>query len=363
MNDEILGCLFGGAVGDASGAPLEFYGSEMTDDAVSEAMGMSGGGALNIGVGRLTDDSELAISLMSSLVLHAPEEGFPADTVALSYIAWFESRPFDIGNTCRMAMNLTLSGRDDEHPAQQMMLQSKQYSMDSEANGSLMRCAAIGVWARHLSNDVIADYAKQDALLSHPNEVCQDVNAVFCILIAYLIKNPRDFKGATKLLDQPNCGLKDELHESVKSWIESSKMKDISALDCSVFIGHVKHAFILTLFFLRNNFDYEKAIFMTLKKGGDTDTNAAIVGNLIGCLKGYVSIPEYMVQPVLAFDCSTHVDTDNSPGYNRPERYRSKHITDFSSKLSAREVKIMGSIPSDVTLLPSTELPELKSVS
>lgn len=86
MNDEILGCLLGGAVGDAAGAPLEFYDFEMTDDAVSNAMGMSGGGALNIGVGQLTDDSELAISLMSSLVLHASEEGFPADTVALSYI-------------------------------------------------------------------------------------------------------------------------------------------------------------------------------------------------------------------------------------------------------------------------------------
>jgi ADP-ribosyl-[dinitrogen reductase] hydrolase len=335
MNDEIIGCLIGGAVGDASGAPLEFYRSEITDETVYGAMRMPGGGALKVGAGQLTDDSELAISLMSNLVLHTPEESFPADTVALSYIAWFQSRPFDIGNTCRNAMRLTLSGRDDEHPAQQMILLSKQKNMDSESNGSLMRCAAIGVWARHLSNDIIADYARQDASLSHPNEVCQDVNAVFCILIAYLIKNPRDFKGATMLLDEPNCGLKDELHETVKSWIESSKMKDISALNCALNMGHVKYAFILMLFFLRNDFDYETAIFQTLKKGGDTDTNAAIVGNLIGCLKGYGSIPEYMVLPVLAFDCSTHVETDNSPGYNRPERYRSVHITDFSSKFSA----------------------------
>lgn len=46
--------------------------------------------------------------------------------------------------------------------------------------------------------------------------------------------------------------------------------------------------------------------------GGDTDTNAAIVGGLIGALKGASCIPESMKGPVVARD-------SNSPGRKRPE--------------------------------------------
>lgn len=45
--------------------------------------------------------------------------------------------------------------------------------------------------------------------------------------------------------------------------------------------------------------------------GGDTDTNAAIVGGMIGALHGASSIPEYMKMPVLARGM-------NSPGIPRP---------------------------------------------
>ena len=37
---------------------------------------------------------------------------------------------------------------------------------------------------------------------------------------------------------------------------------------------------------------YDKAIFETLMLGGDTDTNACIVGGLIGCLVGYNGLPQ-----------------------------------------------------------------------
>lgn len=39
-----------------------------------------------------------------------------------------------------------------------------------------------------------------------------------------------------------------------------------------------------------------------LLRGGDTDTNAAIVGGLIGALVGFERLPAYMVQSVMDFD-------------------------------------------------------------
>ncbi|MEW5314727.1 MAG: hypothetical protein WDW38_006199 [Sanguina aurantia] len=45
-------------------------------------MHMGGGGAFNVAAGQLTDDSELAISLLRGLVGVRPQDGFPAEAVA-----------------------------------------------------------------------------------------------------------------------------------------------------------------------------------------------------------------------------------------------------------------------------------------
>ncbi len=63
---------------------------------------------------------------------------------------------------------------------------------------------------------------------------------------------------------------------------------------------------------LRLQSSFEEAISNVLSMGGDTDTNAAIVGGIIGALHGASGIPQYMKEPVLARD-------SNSPGIPRPD--------------------------------------------
>ena len=47
--------------------------------------------------------------------------------------------------------------------------------------------------------------------------------------------------------------------------------------------------------------------------GGDTDTNGAIVGGLIGALVGIHNIPEKMIEKILSFD------NNGSEGIKRPD--------------------------------------------
>src|SRR5690606_42115640 len=54
---------------------------------------------------------------------------------------------------------------------------------DSQANGALMRVAPIGI-AAHGSPHLAADWAQQDALLTHPHPVCQEVNDALAAAIA-----------------------------------------------------------------------------------------------------------------------------------------------------------------------------------
>ena len=63
-------------------------------------------------------------------------------------------------------------------------------------------------------------------------------------------------------------------------------------------------------------------------KGGDTDTNAAIVGALIGALHGAKNIPIYMKSPVLNFDV-----TEPESGYKRPAMYNASNVLSLTHYL------------------------------
>jgi ADP-ribosylglycohydrolase len=100
----------------------------------------------------------------------------------------------------------------------------------------------------------------------------------------------------------------------VKQWFFTDSL-DITTMDCERTMGHVRWAFTLAIYFLRNpHISYQDAICTTLMKGGDTDTNACIVGGLVAC---YQAIPDTMLQPVLTFDCT-------KDGIQRPITYSVK---------------------------------------
>lgn len=66
-------------------------------------------------------------------------------------------------------------------------------------------------------------------------------------------------------------------------------------------IGYVKWAFVLAFWHLRQATGYEAAIRDTIGRAGDTDTNAAIVGGLMGALHGVQAIPKHMRDAVMGY--------------------------------------------------------------
>ena len=65
--DHVFGCIFGGFIGDAAGAYLEFMKTLPVKEQVEAAMCMPGGGILNIGPGQGTDDTEMQMAILSAL--------------------------------------------------------------------------------------------------------------------------------------------------------------------------------------------------------------------------------------------------------------------------------------------------------
>lgn len=321
--DLAYGAFLGALCGDAAGAVLEFFREEITEEVVASALQMPGGGAHRVGRGQITDDSELALSLARGLADHDPALGFPSEAVAVKYTEWRKSKPFDIGATCSLAFRVAPDA--DGNYADTMTSAAANGSMGSEANGALMRVLPVALWSHLRTPETIAALARREATLSHPNQVCQDCSAVYCMLIAYLIHHPGDNTGAIAHVEP---FVRAKAHPKVRGWFFEESL-DLESLVCSKLAGHVRWAFTLSIHFLRQNTGYEAAIRLTLLKGGDTDTNAAIVGGLMGALHGDGAIPDHMKGPVLAFDCSV-----STPARRRPVEFKSDQIIELTQQLT-----------------------------
>ena len=168
-----------------------------------------------------------------------------------------------------------------------------------------MRATPLGVWGHRLTIDKLADAAMSEARLTHCNETCQHSSAVYAIAIRHLMLHPGDNQGAFNTAKQ---WAQDNANQEVKEWLNLAE----DNIDVGYYpqAGFVKYGLVHAFRHLHLNSSYEKAIRETLLGGGDTDTNACIVGGLVGAAKGLVSphlestgsIPFSMAYPVITCD-------------------------------------------------------------
>lgn len=313
--------MLGALVGDAAGATLEFCHREITEDMALKAMTMPGGGSIGVGSGQITDDGELTLTLWRSLNSFETSEILPILTLMKGYKEWYESCPFDMGRTCSLAFKVYCEYFNGFkiHSLQECKNIINLINEGSEANGALMRATAIATWIAMNPNTNIqlgVECAKEDARLSHPSIVCQEVNAIYVYAIINLLQG----KSPKETLELTNIFVYVEITSNkVKEWYFEESL-DICDMDATRQIGHVRWGFVMAMYFLRHpEIVFEEAIKITLMKGGDTDTNAAIVGGLVG---SYHKIPEYMLKPVLEFDCTL----DGRDQHKRPAKYSVKRV-------------------------------------
>ena len=322
-----MNSMLGALVGDAAGATLEFCHKEITEEMALKAMAMPGGGSIRAGPGQITDDGELTLTLWQAL--HS-DEPF---SLMKGYNDWYESCPFDMGQTCSLAFETFYDYFKDRNikSVDECKETIKKLNTLSEANGALMRATAIPTWAVRNSNVSIStaiNLARDDALLSHPSIVCQEVNMIYVYTIIHLLLR----KSPQETLILTNDFVSTQItSDKVKKWYFEESL-NISILDATKQIGHVRWGFVMAIYFLRNpEIGFEDAIKITLMKGGDTDTNAAIVGGLVG---SYHVIPEYMLRPVLEFDCTIDGSTNGMRHHKRPAEYSVKKVIGHLIKFS-----------------------------
>jgi ADP-ribosyl-[dinitrogen reductase] hydrolase len=287
-----LGAVIGALAGDAAGATLEFLGRKPTSAEVDLAMAMVGGGVWKTAPGQITDDGELTLALAHALT-GAPS--YDPNRVAHWYRKWYLSQPFDIGNATTNAL-----GSGDLHSstlAELVTANARKFNYASKANGGLMRLSALGVWSTHLALGDAINAARTDAQLTHPHPSCQWAGVAYVVAIRHLILHPGDAQGA---FSSAEAVVSESGVEEVKGWLSDARTGSLPCFHPNA--GFVRIGFTHAFYSLHQQHSYEAGISAVLSGGGDTDTNACIVGGLLGALHGANTLPGVMRDRVLNCD-------------------------------------------------------------
>jgi len=259
--DRALGAYLGFACGDALGATVEF----MTPKQIQKRHGVHrdiiGGGWLGLEAGQVTDDTQMSLALGQAIIDH---QGWSIQAVADNFVAWLESDPPDIGNTCRRGiMRYRDSGelfglhRDDD-----------------AGNGACMRNLPV-VLATLNRPDYFSAWSLQQCHITHNHPLSNAATLTLGKIVSHLINSQ----------DMDTCNQEAELLISQFGEFAYSPYSGKAS-------GYIVDTVQTVLHYFFSTDSFESCLIATVNQGGDADTTGALAGMLAGAKYGAQQIPE-----------------------------------------------------------------------
>ncbi len=282
QESSIKGALYGVAVGDALGGPLEFLSPESIAKNYGRVTTMIGGGWLHLEPGEITDDTQMTLCVAEGIV-EAPEA--PIQAIGRRFIQWADSGPKDIGGACASSIGNAkrLGGQAPtaEMWAQAAGLTQKTAGQPVEGNGALMRTVYPGLY---YGGGDIAEYAAMKiAGMTHAGPRSTEACKMYARMVNLLTASesrPQDAQGPREFLAE-HCSTVPEYAAAVKASIVTPASG-----------GYVVDSMRIAVGTMANTDSFEQAVIEAVNLGGDADTNGAITGGLAGAWYGYEAIPE-----------------------------------------------------------------------
>jgi ADP-ribosyl-[dinitrogen reductase] hydrolase len=326
VRSRFCGCLLGGAVGDALGAPVEFLDLDEIVSAFGET-GIRDYAPAYGKLGAITDDTQMTLftaeALLSAHVASA-QQGHEPDFFragAAAYARWLmtqeNSRLISTGNakSSWLLQQKRLFSRRAPGTTCLSVLQTSRGKIaramnDSKGCGGVMRIAPVGMYfACSLGNE-----RNRDRLLSN-------IFATGCDLASITHGHPSGCLSAGTLavivglvlvgnsLTDATQAAKEELrkHPSHKETLAAIEKAEALAKrrprDRSVLreLGKgfvAEEALAIGLYCALGAKDFEEGIILAVNHSGDSDSTGTITGNLLGSAAGVEAIPERWLAPL-----------------------------------------------------------------
>lgn len=274
--EEIKAVIFGHAVGDALGVPVEFQ-TRLTLDA-DPVTDMRGYGTYPVPAGSWSDDTSMTLCALDALA----QKSFLWDAVMVNFGRWYykdeftpTGKMFDVGTTCRLAIyDFFLNQIDVEHCGRR--------DERSNGNGSLMRIIPFVLYA---PNDLA--FIEKASCLTHAHRCSQIACGVYALILEELLSKRKVAaytEGLRKAEDR--YGLESEwIHFAPLLEIEKRSRASIRSS------GYVVDTLEAALWCLATTDSYRECVLKAVNLGDDTDTVAAVAGGFAGGVYGLKAIP------------------------------------------------------------------------
>lgn len=287
-----LGCMFGLAIGDSLGLPIQF----LQRDTYVPISDYRAGGSFNTVEGEYSDDTAMALCLTDSLI-NCQEHN--AKDQLDRYLLWLNegymstrTKAFDIGNTVYESLmhyektGITITPFNTEN-----------YS----GNGSLMRLAPVVLfYANDIHNAVY--YAGESSKTTHASPIAIDA----CRYLAYVLV--KLFKGQSKNFLFNDEGIAEKrlffydnpLHKEINKISEGSFLQKVR--DDIASSGYVVHTLEASMWSFFYSDSFQEGILKAVNLGDDADTVGAVTGQLLGAYYGIDKIPSSFIYRLLNND-------------------------------------------------------------
>jgi ADP-ribosylglycohydrolase len=332
--EAFRGCLLGGAVGDALGAPLEFDSLPGILDRFGPA-GLTDYAPAYGRIGAVTDDTQMTLFTAEGLLRAASSGGDVVRMTHRAYLRWLVTQGGKVafgqsergwlatvpelqsrrapGKTCLSALQGGARGTKAE-PLN-----------DSKGCGGVMRMAPAGLAAQL---DPFGTGANLAALThGHPSGY---------LSAGFLAQLVAELVAGSSLRGAAESGLSrlrgeeghEETSESVQAALEAAAEGDPSAgVVQSLGAGWVgEEALAIGLYCALVARDFEHGVLLAVNHGGDSDSTGSIAGNLLGLIHGEGGIPARWLERLELCEVITTVADDLwaafGPEKNAPDLLR-----------------------------------------
>lgn len=287
--EKLLGGVYGLAVGDALGVPVEFCSREMLDK--DPVKGMEAGGTHRQDKGTWSDDTSMVLATLDAMSAGGLSFGMVMDNFAKWYTEANYTAAgvvFDAGGTTSAAIHNYMLGE----PLESCGAADER----SNGNGSLMRMLPM-IYYVYLKyglevNPLAVDQIYRLSGLTHAHIISKVCCVYYVYIGMYIMEAGRDLHSAIKAAIEA-VERYYATEEEIPPVLDKDSLMDYVSLNREDIesTGYVVHSLVASVWCLWNSSSYEGAVLKAVNLGADTDTTGAITGSLAGIWYGMENIP------------------------------------------------------------------------
>jgi len=234
------------------------------------------------------DDAALTLLLGESL---AERGEFDAPDLAARWVKWMKLDGRGIGETTRAALRLIERGVEPFEAGRRVL--EDLGPRRTAGNGSVMRCAPVAL-RFHDNPDRLMRVSTQQAAITHADERCLWGATAVNLALRELLHGNVYF--VEEVLHSIEGRAPRALTEAIGRVLR--EQQDDLPLAVPGEFGYVVHCVEIGFWFGTHARTLEDALITLAQAGGDTDTNAALAGALLGARDGEAGIPPRWIERV-----------------------------------------------------------------